>query len=178
MNFWQQFWHQIGISPAQLLGVALATIVIYLAITVLLYTLGQRMYANRRSSGLVVTLVLGSISARAMLGNTPTLFGWMVALTLVIILESIFGVRRLLGFKKRAPRAEIIYADGAPVDETLRKYHITRSQLRSNLREKGVHDLSQVRFILLEPSGSLSVIRGDLAEELKADVRDDLGLLE
>ncbi|EPD32634.1 hypothetical protein HMPREF9306_01333 [Propionimicrobium lymphophilum ACS-093-V-SCH5] len=177
MSFWEQFWHQVGISPAQLLGVAVATVVIYLAITALLYTLGQRFYANRRSSGLVVTLVLGSISARAMLGNAPTLFGWMVALTIVIIMESIFGVRHLLGFRRRARRAEIIYANGEPVDRTMRRYHITPSQLRSNLREKGIHDLSEVNFILLEPSGHLSVVKGDLDDSLKVDIRDDEGLI-
>lgn len=178
MSFWQQLWNQIGLSPAQALGVVIATVVIYLLISVIIQLWGRRIYANRSSTGLAVTLVVGSISARAMLGNSPTLFGWFIAISIVLVLESILGLRFTMGWRKRPRQAVIIYARGRFDEALLGRYHLSRPQICSILREKGLASLEGVGLILLEPSGHLSVLKAGRVEgELAKDIRDPQGLL-
>lgn len=179
MSFWEQLWYQIGLSPAQALGVVIATVVIYLLISVIIQLWGRRIYANHSATGLAVTLVVGSISARAMLGNSPTLFGWFIAISIVLVLESILGMRFALGWRRRPRQAVIIYARGRFDEALLRRYHLSRSQVRSSLREKGLASLEGVGLILLEPSGHLSVLKegAALVGELAQDIRDPEGLL-
>ncbi|STY84117.1 YetF domain-containing protein [Mobiluncus mulieris] len=179
MSFWEQLWYQIGLSPAQALGVVIASVVIYLVISAIIQLWGRRIYANHSATGLAVTLVVGSISARAMLGNSPTLFGWAIAITVVLVLESILGMRFALGWKRRPRQAVIIYARDCFDEALLRRYHLSRGQIRSSLREKGLASLAGVGMILLEPSGHLSVIKEGavLAGELAQDIRDPKGVL-
>lgn len=178
MSFWEDFWYRLGISWAGVAAVAISTLVIYLAMTALIRLRGQRLFANHSSSGIVVTLVVGSISARAMLGNSPTLFGWLVATTMVVVLESIIGNRYFLGLKRTPRKAVVIFANGEPIDDALARYHLSTSQLWSTLRLKGITQLSQVKAVLLEPSGSLTIVRDDLDERLRADIRDIHGKLK
>ncbi len=146
--------------------------------TLLIRLRGQRLFANHSSSGVVVTLVVGSISARAMLGNSPTLFGWLVATSMVVLLESIIGNRYILGLKPTPRKAVVIFADGQPVDDAMARYHLSTAQLWSALRQKGITKLSEVKAVLLEPSGALTVVRDDLDEQLRQDIRDIHGKLE
>lgn len=178
MSFWEQLWDQIGITAAQAVGVVIASVVIYLLISVIIQLWGRRIYANHSATGVAVTLVVGSISARAMLGNSPTLFGWAISITVVLVLESILGMRFALGWRRHPRQAVIVYARGQFDLKLLRRYHLSLSQVRSALREKGLTSLEGVRLILLEPSGHLSVLKGERVEgELAKDICDPESVL-
>lgn len=64
-------------------------------------------------------------------------------------------------------------ANGAVVDGYLRKAKITEDELRQKLRMAGIHRYSEVAAVILERSGSVSVLRqGDtIAPELLSDVQ-------
>ena len=110
MDFWDELWHEIGITPARAAAVVLASGTLYLTFTVILRVWGQRLFANRSGSGLAVVLVLGAIVGRSMLGPNATLLGGLLCLATLIALESIFGAGRRAGlFGHR--RAVVIYRD-------------------------------------------------------------------
>ncbi len=66
----------------------------------------------------------------------------------------------------------ILMVDGRMVEENLAQTRVTPSDVRSKLREANVLDPSEVKAVVLETTGDISVLHGDPASRL------DPGLLE
>lgn len=158
MGFWAELWHEIGITWPRAVGVVLSAGVLYLTFTVILRVWGQRLFANRSGSGLAVVLVLGAIVGRSMLGPNATLLGGLLVLATLLLLETIFGAGRRAGlFGHR--RAVVIY-DGATWNhQVMGRFHLHEYVVWSRLRQAGVTSLDDVRALVLETDGSLSVLR-------------------
>jgi uncharacterized membrane protein YcaP (DUF421 family) len=60
---------------------------------------------------------------------------------------------------------------GSILRANMRREMITEEELRSQLRENGVEDLSQVKHAALEPDGSISMIRYSQEESARANKR-------
>jgi uncharacterized membrane protein YcaP (DUF421 family) len=71
-------------------------------------------------------------------------------------LRSFPGVAHLL---EHAPR--LLVAHGQVLDGELRRCGMTRSDLYGLLRQRGVGELSEALFVVLERRGQISVIRND-----------------
>lgn len=157
----------------------IASIMIYLIISVIIRLWGHRIYASHSATGLAVTLVVGPISARVMLGNFLILLGWTIVTTMVLMLESILGMRSTSEWKRRPCQVVTTYAWDCFDEALLRRYRLSRGQIRSSLRERGLASLAGVEVILLEPSGHPSVIKEGMAlvGELAQDIRDPEGVL-
>lgn len=158
MNFWADLWWEIGIGVPQAVGVVLASCVLYLAFTTVLRVWGQRIFANRSGSGLAVVLVLGAIVGRSMLGPSATLLGGLLCLVTLIALEGFFGTGRRAGLIGHR-RAVVLYAQGELDHSVVQRYHLSESMIWARLRQAGVRNLAEVKGVVLETDGSLSVLR-------------------
>ncbi|WP_246957205.1 YetF domain-containing protein [Brachybacterium sp. Marseille-Q7125] len=162
MTFLDQLWFQIGITPAGVMGVLLATVTLYLLFTLILQVAGQRLSANPSVLSFAVMALLGALTARAMLGNSPTLLGWLLAVAVLLLLESTLGrIRGGLGrvFRRGGPRASVVMIHGHPLPDTLHQVGMDGEHLTALLRRAGVHHLIDADLVILEPRGSLTVIR-------------------
>ena len=172
MEFLRDLWFEVGITPAQALGVIIAATVMYITFTVVLRVWGQRLYANRSGTGLAVVLVLGSVVGRSILGPNVTVLGGLIALAMLVLLESFFGAGRRAGlFGHR--RAIVIYANKELDDRAIRRFHVDRRNLWARLRQSGITDLDHVHALILETDGSITILRhGDaLDPRLLTNVR-------
>lgn len=178
MSFWEQLWVQIGATPAHAVGVVIASAVLYLAFTTVLRVWGQRLFANRSGTGLAVVLVLGAIVGRSMLGPSATLTGGLICLVTLLLMESFFGSGRRAGLLGHR-RAVLIYHDGAIDRGLLRRYHLNERVVWMRLRQAGIARLDDVRAIVLETDGTLSILRfgQELDPWLLTNVRGAEGLL-
>ena len=69
-------WHDyLGISWTGAAGVVLSTIVLYLFFSLLVHLSGTRLMATMSTASFVVLAVVGGVSARSMLGESPTMIG-------------------------------------------------------------------------------------------------------
>jgi len=59
------------------------------------------------------------------------------------------------------PRSVPLVRDSRPIRDNLARENITDEELRSQLRKEGVDDLAEVREVILEGDGQLSVVRKD-----------------
>ncbi|WP_296139443.1 YetF domain-containing protein [uncultured Tessaracoccus sp.] len=172
MGFWSELWFEVGISPAQAVGVMIAATVMYVAFTTVLRLWGQRLFANRHGTGLAVVLVLGAVVGRSMLGPNVTLLGGLLALGMLVMLESFFGAGRragLFGYR----RAVVIYAQGEIDQRTIRRFHLDERIIWARLRQAGITDLAHVRALILETDGSVTILRAadELDPRLLSNVR-------
>lgn len=156
MEFWAEVWREIGITGPQAVSVVIASMVMYFALALLLHVFGQRMYANRSATGLAVVLVVGSVTARSMLGPGPTMTAGLVCLATLLLCELVFD---LVNISPRSP--VVVYRDGHPSRKVLRRFHIHPEVLRGALRKAHVDDLTKVDMVLLEPDGTFTVVSRD-----------------
>lgn len=85
------------------------------------------------------------------------------AATLVAVLGGHWCITRLHRFPavahllEHAPR--LLVAHGRVLEHELRRCGLTRSDLHALLRQRGIGELGEARFVILEQRGRVSVIR-------------------
>ncbi|MEX0836120.1 MAG: YetF domain-containing protein, partial [Nitriliruptor sp.] len=109
----------------------------------------------------VATVAVGSIIASVGLGSVPLVDG-LVAVTTLFTAQYVTGrVRRrrtLKGVIDNTPL--LLLRDGEVLEDHLREARFTVEDLRSHLRRSNVDDLADVRAVVLETTGDVSVLYG------------------
>ena len=93
--------------------------------------------------------------------NYP-LWGGLLALLVWGLFEwvSVFISSRSPGFESLVSgRSTTLVREGSVDEAALRRVMLSHAALRSMLRERTIHALSEVREAVLEPSGRLGVVR-------------------
>ncbi|MGM0385562.1 MAG: DUF421 domain-containing protein [Actinomycetota bacterium] len=154
-------WYQIGISPAGALGVVLATILLYLAFSLVVRFSWRYFGASHSSFELALVTVLGAVVGRSMLGNAPTLFGGAIALATLFTLEGGIGlVRRSSRYSDLGHIHGVIVMAGGDIDlPELRRLGITERDFWTSLRRHGIHNVNEVGAVVVEHDGTLSILR-------------------
>jgi len=167
----EAFWGYIGLTRWHVLALLVSTSVLFWFFTISMRVFGPRLRLRVSVSSLALMTIVGSVTARSMLGSNPTLAAGMICLTVMFVWESTF---RLWQKWRRRPahRARAVLVDGMVDTATLRQAGITESDLWIRLRRAGVLRRADARVAILEGDGSLTVIRAGQAvdRELVADV--------
>lgn len=133
----------------------------YTALVVILRASGKRTLGQLNAFDFVVTVSLGSTLATVLLSSDVS---WAEGVTALALLA---GLQFLVAWvSARWPRARgvftaepaLLLADGRIRHEALRRNRLTESELRQAVRMQGSGDLSQVKAVVLETNGKLSVI--------------------
>lgn len=166
---------ELGASWEQLVVVVVTTVGIYVAFIVLVRLIGQRSLASMSSFDFGCVVALGAILGRTVLLSSPTLLIGVVALVTFFLMQGVLGllrrVRRLDRLMNRT--AVLLVADGRLLHDNMRRAHVVTDELRQRLRLAGIRQLSEVRFVVLERNGNVSVVRTgeDVDPWLLEDVR-------
>lgn len=132
----------------------------------LLRLCGPRMFGRWSALDIVITIMIGSALARAMTGSAPFV-GTMVAAAVMAGLHVSLGhcVARNAQLAKVVEGRETVLIRNGQVDQDARKRNrISIADLTEALRQEGIdglHHLQNVREMVLEPSGKISVIKHD-----------------
>ena len=140
---------------------ALAGVVAYAALLLLLRLSGKRTLAKLNAFDLVVTVALGSTLASVLTSRDLPLADGLFALGLLVALQFVIawvsvrsaGFRRLV---KSEP--ELLFHHGTYLDGALRQARLSRDEILAVVREAGIEDVAGVRAVVLETDGSISVI--------------------
>ena len=163
------------LTPPEALAVVLSTSGLYWAFVFLVRFLGQRALARMSSADLATAVALGAVIGRGALGYTPTLGAGILALLTLFAMQALAGqIRRVARFPHFLNNKPILIMVGSEaVEENLRKTHLAESELWPQLRLAGIHHRSEVGFVILEPTGEISVVRRGTTLDMKlmGDVR-------
>jgi uncharacterized membrane protein YcaP (DUF421 family) len=122
----------------------------------------------------VGTIAVGAGVGSTALGTASLLAG-VVALGILLALQvAIAGGRRHLGLGRVVDNAPLLLMDGdAILRGNLNRARMTVEELNGKLREANVLNYGQVRAVVLETTGDVSVLHGDgdLDPDLLRDVR-------
>lgn len=151
-------------SPDALLATVLSAVGIYAVLIVLVRLVGLRSFSKMTSVDFAMTVAVGSVIASTVLTTTPSLPQAAVGLA------SLFGIQYVVALlRRRTDVAEDVF-DNEPVvimtpegmrRDVMREERVTEDDVWAKLREANVIHPRQVRAVVLETTGDISVLHGD-----------------
>lgn len=158
---WADVGTRLGMTLEQGLAVVLSAVGIYLVFLLLVRLFGQRVLSGLGTFDIVVTVMLGAVAGRVILGHPPTLAAGALGLLCLFLLEATFGQIRgtLRGARMLTSEPVVIMAGEQELTEAMRRTHVTDLELHTALRRAGIRDRSEVACVIMEPTGALSVLR-------------------
>lgn len=122
-------------------------------------------------------VAMGAIIGRTAIAGTQSyLTGAVAVCTLVVVhrVASVLRFRPLLG-KLFDHRIRVLVADGRLRSGELRKCGLTDGDLFTQLRQRGVFAIKDVRYVLYEPKGSITIVPHEVPAHPEPElVRDGL----
>lgn len=158
---WSLVSDQLLLTPEHSVAVVISACVIYAVFLFYIRIFGQRTLAGLSTFDALVTIMIGAIAGRVILGTAPTLMSGVIGLLSLLILEGIFGAMRSFtrGDRLLNVPAQVLMAGDRPLERRMRIARVTLGELHSVLRQAGVSSYDQVALVILEPGGKISVLK-------------------
>ncbi len=160
------------------LMVILSTVGIYVTLILFTRMAGVRTFSKMSSFDFAITVAIGSLIASTILTESPPLFQSIVAMGTLFIIQMVIAMLRETSFVRNlVDNKPILLMRGSEMLEpNMRKAQVTRDDLLGKLREANVTQFSQIKAVVMETTGDISVLHHeredhDLEEELLKDVR-------
>lgn len=138
-------------------------------IILLVRIVGLRSFSKMTNFDFVMTVGMGSLLAGASQSSDwPGLLQTLVAMaSLFIVQYSVANMRqKSKGFDELVQNTPVILMkDGLIMYDALRRTRVSEEDLVAKLREANARDFSQVRAVVLETTGDISVLHGDHLNE-------------
>ena len=140
--------------------IAISTFGIYISIILLTNIFGKRSFSKMSSFDFACTIAIGSIIASTLLSKSVTLFEGIFGLSFIYLLQGITAYfRRFKFFRNVVDNNPLMLMQGEEILwENLKKANVTEGDLRAKLREANVIQLSQVKAVVFETTGDISVL--------------------
>lgn len=154
-----QDWH--GIIKA-----AVTTVTAFIALFLLVRISGKRTLAKLNAFDFIVSIALGSTLSDIMLATIPFAEG-VIVLLLIILLQYIFAwlarssnqMEKIINTEPRT-----VFYDGRFIEETMGLETITKEEIYSAIRSAGIDQMDDVKAVVMELNGTLSVVKKSSAD--------------
>lgn len=142
-------------------------------IIVLVRLVGLRSFSKMTSFDFVATVAAGSLLATA-----ATSDGWVAYMQALVALGALFGAQYLVARARKSfdsvdriiqNEPLLLMRDGVMIEAALVESRVARSDVIAKLREANALDFAQVRAVVLETTGDISVLHGDGIDERLLD---------
>ncbi|MHA7875102.1 DUF421 domain-containing protein [Roseivivax sp.] len=167
---------------AEFLDMLVKTVAIMAAIILLTRLLGLRSFSKMSAFDFAVTVAIGSVLAAVVsspdkslwtgIGAIAALYLWKMAMA--PLRTRVDWLRRLID-----ARPVLVMRDGEILWDGMMRANVTREDLMAKLRQSNVHDLADVKAVVVESTGVVSVVQNTegraVAEALLADVVEVAG---
>lgn len=124
---------------------------------------GLRSFSKMSSFDFALTIALGSVIASAVLSVDQSLWRGLLAMAAIFAIQKAvaLGRQRLDWFRHATDNEPELLMRGSEIlTENLRRLEVTEEDLFAKLREANVLSLDQVRAVVLETTGDISVLHG------------------
>lgn len=152
-----------GASYSSLLAIFLTATGIYLAVIIFTRLAGKRSFSKISSFDFAMTVAIGSLIAATTLSPSTSLIQGIAGVASIYLLQiGAALLRRYEFFQNAIDNTPLLLMDGENIlEENLRKARVTKKDLKSKLREANVIKLKQVRAVVFETTGDITVMHSD-----------------
>ena len=148
-------------SWQDLLQIAITVPIIYLFIIVAVRVVGKRSTSQMNNFDWIVTVAIGSIAGAGIMRKGSAITETILAISLLLLLQWLLttAVRKNKSLQQLVKaRPTLLVHDGEFIEASMRRERITRGEVLSALRVSGLTEVSQAKWVILEPDASMSVI--------------------
>jgi uncharacterized membrane protein YcaP (DUF421 family) len=153
-------------------AVAAKAALMYLAALVGLRLTYRRTLAQWTAIDFAAAVAIGAIVGRTAVASSQSLLFGVVALLTILAAHWLISTIRYSAIiaKLTDHRVRVLLEHGRLRDRQLRLCGITRSDLFAQLRQQGAYRLEDLRFVLYETKGALTIVREDAPDTAQCDL--------
>src|SRR5699024_2743118 len=169
----------ISTSWSSVLMVIISAAVVYLTTIILTRISGLRSFSKMSGFDFAVTVAIGAIIGSTILSEDPPLAQAIAALGILYLFQKVVATFRgsstiMSGLVDNKPL--LLMKGTTVVDDNLKKAKVTSADLRAKLREANITQVRQVKAVVMETTGDISVMHHkdeahELDNELLLEVR-------
>lgn len=144
------------------MDIVIRAAVAYVFIIFILRIMGRRELSSLGPSDLVLVVVLGDLVQNSVTQSDQSLTGMILAISSFALLTVGMSV---LTFKSRRAQTLIegqpliLVQDGMPVEKNLRAERLRVDDVADEARGQGIEKIDDIKWCLLETSGSMSFVK-------------------
>jgi uncharacterized membrane protein YcaP (DUF421 family) len=137
------------------------TLIVFMAALAFIRLSGMRTFGTSSAFDIVVSITLGAIMSRCIMGHYPFFPGLLTGGFLVCLHRLVAWLAtRSSSFRKLTEGSPVLlFSNGTPKEKAKKKYNITDTEMMTALHEQNADSYDQVKDIWLEPDGELSVVK-------------------
>lgn len=151
---WFDDWASLG-------QILIKAVIGFAALVALFRVAGKRSIAKLNAFDLVLVFTVGSILATTILNTDTTISEGLLALVLLVGLQWLTAwlATRSGSFRTVIKSQPTLLAyDGEMLKANMKQERIAEVEVQSALRQHGIHDIKQVKAVILETEGEISVL--------------------
>ncbi|MEO9892740.1 YetF domain-containing protein [Aurantibacter sp.] len=168
-----------SMSIQEILLLILSVFGIFTIIIVLTRVFGLRTFAKMSSFDFASTIAIGSILASIILNSDYSLLKGGIALLTIIAFQTLFSylVRNVKAFQQLfTNKPQIIMWNGKILYKKLKKCNVGEDDLIAKLREANVHNFNEVKAVIFESTGDVSVIHNSEDRPMNEEILKDVSI--
>jgi uncharacterized membrane protein YcaP (DUF421 family) len=163
-------------SGGSLVRIVVSAVLIFAWLLLTVRLTGLRTFSKMASVDFAATVASGTLVATTITSPSVSVTQGAFALAVLFAIQAAFAVLRrrdrVAAVIENTPL--VLMADGAILHDNLRRARVSTDDVNAKLREANVLRYADVRAVVLETTGDISVLHGDgpLDARLLAGVRD------
>lgn len=141
--------------------IIIRSIIFIVALIVMTKLLGKKQISEVSFFEYISGITIGSIAGEVIMGLDSNIGHGLLAIAIFTLITYVVGVLSLKSKNFRdliEGKATIFIKDGKILEDSLKKEKYTLDEFGTLLRQKGVFNVADVEFAVLEPTGDLSVL--------------------
>lgn len=154
-------WTAIALAVASTAAV-LAAVITYTRLA------GLRSFSKMSSFDFAVTVAVGTVMGSIALSGSSLAVGLVVLASFYLLQAGIALLRRRTRFDEIVDNDPLVLMVGSElIEANLARTRVTEADVHSKLREANVYNYGQLKAVILESTGDISVIHGDGSLDLE-----------
>lgn len=152
----------ILIPDISLVEKLIRSVAVYLFLLVAFRIAGKRQLGQMTAFDLVVLLIISNVVQNAVIGNDNSLGGGLFGATAIFLLNGLvawltFRFKRVERLVEHTPT--LLVKGGQILRDNLRRERLSMPEFRAALRRHGVVSVRDVRYVILEEDGHITVLK-------------------
>ena len=149
--------------------ILVSTVLLFSILVVWIRISGLRSFAKMSSIDFASTIAIGSVLASTILSETPSFVQGGLAIAFILLFQSVYSklTLKFKWFDKLVSNKPLLLMEGERICyENLHATNLSEKDLMAKLREANIIQLSEVKAVVLETTGDVSVLHTNENKEV------------
>ena len=137
------------------------TFILYLAVIIILRTMGKRQLGELQPYELAITIMVSALAAMPMEDIDIPLLYSIIPMLLLLIFQELLSFITLHSNKTRSficGKPSILIKNGKLIEAEMKQLKINLNDLMEQLRLQGFHNLEDIEYAVMETTGNISIV--------------------